>query len=162
MVSNLSCDEIILDPGTLLAWWTSQRTVDITHDEKRNFDHVEDCHMLASDETPEQKEHWQSGEEHLSLEVEGVELNNPDPPTEATLSSLKQFRAKATADLATKSVADAKAVYEEIIALIAQIKRLSVRIAQHERTKTLLHENYLQRLLLRRSMDIYRRSSCKR
>ena len=136
LVTNFSEEEITLSARTLLAWWSSSDPQEIAMADKLRQippqpttaqDHVVSCFSLSDYE-------WQDA--HLSAPVDRVPLGIPDPPTEASLQQLRQFRSLVAEQLKQAAAPDAAADTADIAVLARQVDRVNERILQLEATST--------------------------
>ena len=73
---------------------------------------------------------------HMSIDVSGIPLPEPDPPMDASLQQLRECRAQTADKLSAAAQPDSKMETEEVGTIARQFKRVNDRILQHEATSS--------------------------
>ena len=138
-ISNFSTEAVVLEPDMLLVVPADVEHAEslLAHAQQSVEDKaLADGHLLSLSQDTEVKAEendWEwRHDEQLSMPVDGVPVDDADPPTEASLQQLRQACVSVTAKLSAAMLPEAEAQAEDVNALIMKAKRLNDRIMLHQ------------------------------
>jgi hypothetical protein len=152
-ISNFTTEQVTLDENETMAMWTTTNPSELTLANNlanrpasmSTKVHVARCmslhqeqheHNALHQEQQHSAEDWEWQDGHMSIDVSGIPLPEPDPPMDATLQQLRECRAQTADKLSAAAQPDSKMETEEVGTIASQFKRVNDRILQHEATSS--------------------------